>query len=148
MGRTLAAIVLALLFGADAAFAAQTTGQIHGLVTDKAGKPLENVTVTLVGPTTSGRPTTTDARGEFRFFHLTPGTYSVWAEEDGPRVAWRSIGVRVGVTSHVTLSVRTAGADEHDAPELDDGGCGEPPSPPPGSPAPGTSPKPTRGVAL
>lgn len=134
MGRALAA-AMALLLGAGAAFAAQTTGQIQGVVTDKAGKPLENVTVTLVGPTTSGRPTTSDEHGEFRFFHLNPGTYTVWADEHGPRVAWRSIGVRVGVTSHVTITVRMPVDDDQcDPDDKDVDACDEPPPPPSRSP--------------
>lgn len=132
MERKLAAMAASLLLVAGTAFAAQTTGQIHGLVTDKDGKPLENVTVTLVGPTTSGRPTTSDEHGEFRFFHLNPGTYSVWADEHGPRVAWRSIGVRVGVTSHVTISLRTPADDDRCEPDVHDGeSCDEAPAPAP-----------------
>jgi hypothetical protein len=132
--------VVSLLVGTGAAFAAQTTGQIQGLVTDKQGKPLENVTVTLVGPTTSGRPTTSDEHGEFRFFHLNPGTYSVWADEDGPRVAWRSVGVRVGVTSHVTLIVRTPEGDECDPDDPDPDGCEEVAPPAPAGSPKGNSP--------
>ncbi len=111
MGRTsVVSVLVALLAGA--ASGAPTTGQIHGRVTDKEGNPLEKVVVTLVGPTTTGRPTTTDAAGEFRFYYLDPGNYTVWADEQGPRVAWRSVGVRVGVTSRVILTVRTAADDE------------------------------------
>jgi hypothetical protein len=130
MGRTSAAVfLLACLTGA--AVAAPTTGHIRGRVTDPDGKPLENVTVTLVGSATSGRPTTTDEHGEFSFFHLDPGHYTVWADEHGPRVAWRGVGVRVGRTSKVTITVRTASSkDEHDlfAPELEGGVCEEPPA--------------------
>jgi hypothetical protein len=68
---------------------------------------LSGVTVTLVGPTTSGRPTTTDVHGQFRFLQLQPGKYTVWAEEPGQRAAWRGVLVRTGTTTRVTLGVRT-----------------------------------------
>lgn len=137
MARTLAATAVGWLLVAGTALAAQTTGQIQGLVTDKEGRPLENVTVTLVGAATSGRPTTSDAHGEFRFYHLKPGTYTIWADERGPRVAWRSVGVRVGVTSHVTLTLRTPTDDDECGATEHDGGAGDEHA----APAPETPPQ-------
>jgi hypothetical protein len=140
MGRTSAAVGIAMACLVGSASAGPTTGQIRGKVTDKDGKPLENVTVTLVGSATSGRPTLTDENGEFRFFHLNPGHYTVWADEHGPRVAWRGVGVRPGTTSRVTITVRTSSErDELDlfAPDLENGVCEEPPPVPPGEPRAG-----------
>lgn len=131
MGRASTAVAVLLAVFAGAVAAAPTTGQINGRVTDKDGKAIENVTVTLVGATTSGRPTTTDERGEFRFYHLNPGHYTVWADENGPRVAWRGVGVRAGAASRVTITLRTSDKDESDlfAPELEGGQCDDAPPP-------------------
>ncbi len=131
MGRASTAVAVLLVACVGAVAAAPTTGQINGRVTDTEGKAIENVTVTLVGATTTGRPTTTDERGEFRFYHLDPGHYTVWADENGPRVAWRGVGVRAGTSSRVTITLRTSEQDESDlfAPELEGGQC-EDASPP------------------
>ncbi len=134
MRRTSKNVLLffAALLCAAVVSAVPTTGQISGRVTDQDGKAVENVTVTLVGANTSGRPTTTDERGEFRFYHLDPGHYTVWADEHGPRVAWRGVGVRAGGASRVTITLRLrTDKDESDlfAPDLEEHQCDEQPSP-------------------
>jgi iron complex outermembrane receptor protein len=106
-------VLLALLLGQTALAWAQTTGHIEGVVLDREGHPLDGVTVTLVGNMTSGTPTVTDERGQFRFVALHPGSYTVWSEEHGPRAVWRSVAVSSGMTSKVslTLSVGQAPAE-------------------------------------
>ncbi len=98
--------LLTLMLGWMVTASAQTTGHIEGVVTDPAGHPLDGVTVTLVGNMTTGTPTVTDERGHFRFVALHPGSYTVWSEEHGPRVVWRSVAVSSGMTSKVSLTLR------------------------------------------
>jgi hypothetical protein len=54
----------------------EAKGSLFGRVVDEQGGALPGVAVTLKGP---GAPAnaTTDARGEFRFLNLTPGTYTL-----------------------------------------------------------------------
>jgi len=70
------ALILALLFSGFAA--AQTTGQIVGLVLDTYGKPYPDVNVEIKNPDTGKVFTTkTDKSGQFTQVGVPPGTYVV-----------------------------------------------------------------------
>ncbi|MEO8432210.1 MAG: carboxypeptidase-like regulatory domain-containing protein, partial [Acidobacteriota bacterium] len=82
--RTITATLLALAFfmvGASL-FAQNQTGNVYGNVTDEQGGRLPGVSVTLSGV---GAPNTqvTDARGEYRFLNLSPGTYTLTYDLQG-----------------------------------------------------------------
>ena len=92
---------------------AQTlTGTIAGKVTDEQGGVLPGVTLTLTGKTGS-KTQVTDAKGEFRFFALDPGTYSVKAELQGFRTkAQEGLNVGTGKTVDVSFALGVGGVTE------------------------------------
>ena len=59
-----------------------STGSIHGTALDEQGAPLPGVAVSLLGAGERA-PVQTDARGEFRFLYISPGTYAVTLSLDG-----------------------------------------------------------------
>ena len=63
---------------------AQPTGTVHGIVADRDGQPVPGATVSLDALATDGghQETSTDDTGHFRHTNLTPGHYSVTADED------------------------------------------------------------------
>ena len=63
---------------------AQTTGTVHGIVTDRDGQPVPEATVSLDALAVDGerQETSTDDTGHFRHTDLTPGHYSVTADTD------------------------------------------------------------------
>src|SRR5262245_4531473 len=81
-------------------------GAIRGMVVDTGGIPLPGVTVVLHTKPKGGEIAhVTDARGEYQFFHVTPGVYQLEAQLTGfvPRVA--VINVKQGVESGVNLTL-------------------------------------------
>src|SRR5450759_465724 len=109
-------VILALLvaFVACGSFvSAQTlTGTMTGKVTDEQGGVLPGVTVTLTGRTGS-QTQVTDAKGEYRFLGLNPGTFNVKAELQGFRSKQQE-GVDVGLAKNaeVNLSLAVGGVTE------------------------------------
>ena len=63
---------------------AQTTGSVHGIVTDRLGQPVPGATVSLDAHGADGghQETSTDNAGHFRHTKLTPGHYTVTADTD------------------------------------------------------------------
>src|SRR5512144_2580564 len=105
MRRRIILSLLALVFVWTASAGAQTlTGTIAGKVTDESGGVLPGVTVTLLsaqGPQTQ----VTDAKGEFRFIGLQPGTYAVKSELSGFRPKeQQGLDLGIGKTIDVTLA--------------------------------------------
>jgi hypothetical protein len=90
-------------------FAQQLTGNIFGLVTDQDGARLPGVTVGLTG---AGTPHsfTTDARGEFRFLNVPPGSrYTLTYElENFVKVTKTNVQVSVGVNTQANAVMRLA----------------------------------------
>jgi protocatechuate 3,4-dioxygenase beta subunit len=71
------AVALALLLMATP-LVAQTAGRIQGTVTDNTGAPVPGVAVSASSPSLQGvQSTASDAKGEFRFASVPPGTYAV-----------------------------------------------------------------------
>src|SRR5450759_1089012 len=103
------AIILALLAVAvtwTANAGAQTlTGTIVGKGTDEQGGVLPGVSVTLTGKMGT-KNQVTDAKGEFRFIGLDPGTYTVKSELQGFRAQKRGgVDVASGKTADVSLAL-------------------------------------------
>ncbi len=82
---------------------AQTAGRIQGTVTDNTGAPVPGVAVIASSPSLQGvQSTVTDAKGEFRFASVPPGTYGVKAELSGFKNV-NQTGVVVGIDRTATV---------------------------------------------
>ena len=91
---------------ATAAFAAETTGSLSGVVRGTDGAGLGGVTVTVKGPfLPAGRSVVTDREGAFSFQRLLPGTYQVSAEVQGMGSVQREALVALDKDTQVELSV-------------------------------------------
>lgn len=107
MKRTwILALLVTVMAGASLAGAQTLTGTILGVITDEQGGVLPGVNVTLTGRTGSITQVT-NAKGEYRFLALNPGTYSVRAEIQGfkPKEQ-QNIEVGVARTAQVDLSLQ------------------------------------------
>jgi hypothetical protein len=105
----LAAAALALVFCARGVLAQQQTGNVYGRVTDEQGVGLPGVSVTLSG---IGAPVTTvtDARGDYRFLNLAPGSYSLTHALSGFQTLKRDgVVVAVGRNTELTAPMKIAG---------------------------------------
>jgi len=95
--------VLALLAAVDTARAQSGSGSIHGIVNDSTGAPQSGVTVRIQGAETSRH---TDARGQFAFDGLRPGSYGLDVTGIAARPVRDSVVVRAGDTTHVRFVMR------------------------------------------
>jgi hypothetical protein len=111
-----AALSLALLFGAAEAFAqGTTTGGLVGTLTDSTGAVLPGVTVTLTGPSVQGaRTAVSDEQGLYRFRNVPPGTdYKITAQLSGFRdTTQERIQVFLGQEGTINLTMGPAGVAE------------------------------------
>jgi len=78
-----------------------TTGNLTGIVTDKNGKPIEGVTVTIVA---TGYVTLTDPNGEYTFTDVTASAYGVTAEKKGYKTKLET-GVNINAGETTTLNI-------------------------------------------
>ena len=92
------ALMAVVTFGLAAPAAAQTTGQILGLITDAAGKGVADVAITVSSPQSVGTSTVhTDASGHYGVFALPPGTYTLQTALTGFQTTTQSgVVVRLG----------------------------------------------------
>jgi hypothetical protein len=84
----------------------EAKGNLYGKVVDEQGGVLPGVTVTLSG---QGAPVilTTDARGEFRFLNLSPGTYTVKLDLTGFAVVTReNVAVSLGRNTEIREALK------------------------------------------
>ena len=109
--RMAAALGLALLAPAGAAFAQLQSGNLYGSVNDQSGAALPGVTVTLTGRV-SPDVQVTDSQGKFRFVGLEPGTYSIEATLEGfSPVSYPNVTINVGRNTAVELTMSGAVAE-------------------------------------
>jgi hypothetical protein len=100
------ALVAALALAALPAAAQQLTGNIYGSVTDEQGGRLPGVTVTLTG-IGAPRTQTTDARGEYRFVNLDPGSYTLNYDLQGfAKVTKSNVQVAVGQNTDTSAALK------------------------------------------
>jgi hypothetical protein len=113
MRRTfILALLVAFVAGTGLASAQALTGTVAGKVTDEQGGVLPGVTVTLTGSTGS-QTQVTDARGEYRFLGLVPGTYNVKADLVGFRPKeQQGVVVNIGRAVVVNLTLPVGGIAE------------------------------------
>ena len=96
-----AAVCLTLLIVAPAA---QTSaGTIAGTVTDGAGAPLPGVTVRLASRGATPRTALTNAKGEFTFQQVPPGTYDLTATLSGFQPFSTRLSVAAGKAARVSI---------------------------------------------
>ncbi len=101
-----AGVAAALAMAAAVAAAQQLTGSIHGHVADEQGGRLPGVSVTLSG-VGAPRSQTTDARGEYRFLNLSPGSYAlVYALSGFARVEKTDVQVSVGQNTITSATLK------------------------------------------
>jgi outer membrane receptor protein involved in Fe transport len=113
-GKRLAAFLLVAAVMATGQLWAQvsTTGEIVGVVKAGDGTVLPGATVTVEGAALIQKSinVTTDAAGAFRFPQLTPGLYVVRVELTGFNAQEYQVGVNVGRTSSVRVTLSAAKA--------------------------------------
>ena len=99
------ALLTALLVAfAPTAAAADTTGVLHGIITDeKTGVPVAGAAVIVESPSHVER-TTTDARGSYCFMSLVPDTYALSVELRGYEPI-RYAGIRTQAGIALALNV-------------------------------------------
>lgn len=106
--RLLVGIGSLVLLLAVAAAAQQTTGTLRGFVTEDKGEALPGVTIEITSPALmSARTTITDARGQYRFLYLPPGTYTVCAKLQGFEVCFvKGVSVQIGSTASADVVMK------------------------------------------
>ncbi|HTO89427.1 MAG TPA: TonB-dependent receptor [Thermoanaerobaculia bacterium] len=87
------------------------TGNLYGTALDEQNKVLPGATVTLSGPG-AARTTATDAKGDFHFLNLSPGSYTVTLEMPGFEPARREADVELGRDVVLSIPMALAGTAE------------------------------------
>jgi carboxypeptidase family protein len=93
---------------------AQTlTGSIRVTVRDNQGESLPGVVVTATSPILTGsRTTVTDANGTSFLRGLPPGEYEVQAQLEGFKTGVTEVGVRIGQTTPVNMTLELSTVEE------------------------------------
>src|SRR5579864_6371470 len=89
------------------AFAQQTTGDVHGTVTDQSGAAVPGSALTLTDQATgAARKTTSDSQGNFSFLELPVGTYTLTSTKDGFKtVSQKDMAVHVATVTNTTVQL-------------------------------------------
>jgi len=105
VSRTLLLPVFALLSLAASAFA-QSTSQLHGVVTDPQGAAIAGARLALSGEGTGfNRQAVSNANGEYQFLQVPPGTYKMVADMAGFTALTRT-DIQLLVNTPTTLDLR------------------------------------------
>jgi Ca-activated chloride channel family protein len=121
MGRytSVIAVWIAALLLTGAA-AQPGAGNIQGFVRDSAGTALTGAEVHLTSRAQPERSTFTDAKGEFAFRGVPPGSYTVTATLAGFARATTSVSVTPGTTAKVSFMLQPASmAEQTNAPKAE-----------------------------
>jgi hypothetical protein len=102
--RRLAASAALLLAACTMPALAGTTGQVEGRITDTAGRPLSNASITLVS-TGVRLFTKSDERGHYHFLSLYPDDYLVTVNRGG-NASFVSMWFEVQADQTTTCNVR------------------------------------------
>jgi hypothetical protein len=111
LGAMICALFLCL---GTAGFAQESSvkGNLGGVVVDQTGAVIPGAKVTLTGPT-GNVSVTSDREGNFVFFRLNPGLYSVKVERQGFKAAdVKNVEVAIGRTSSVRMQLAPGAATE------------------------------------
>jgi hypothetical protein len=111
-GITRSFALLLMLLAAATAGAQSFSGTVTGVVTDEQAGALPGATVTLTGKTGS-RTTVSDAKGEYRFTAVDPGSYDITVELTGFRPMKReNVPVSIGKTAEGLFTMKVGGLTE------------------------------------
>jgi hypothetical protein len=86
-------------------------GTVEGTITDEQAAVLPGVTVTLTGPRGT-QTAVTDAKGQYRFVGVQPGTYTLKTELASFATQEKSVTVGIGKTITADFSMKLAGVTE------------------------------------
>jgi hypothetical protein len=102
-----ALLALTCLFAARLQAQNISTAQLSGTVHDQTGAVIPNATVTIADASRGfSRTTTTDAQGNYKFFLLPPGTYTVTATYTGfNTVVSKNVILNIGDQAQLPLSL-------------------------------------------
>jgi hypothetical protein len=110
--KTLTRSFAFLLLCASIAFGQSFSGTVNGVVTDEQGGALPGATVTLTGKAGT-RTAVTDAKGEYRFTAVDPGSYEIAVELTGFRPMKRTdVPVSIGKTAEGLFAMKVGGLTE------------------------------------
>ncbi|MBZ5607296.1 MAG: carboxypeptidase-like regulatory domain-containing protein [Acidobacteriia bacterium] len=99
-------LALAIAFLSVPQAQAQTTGSIHGSVTDPNGAVIPGAAVSATNKGTDlNRRVTTNPEGSFGFENLPPGQYDVRAEQQGFTSQLQAVTVQVGTNTTVNFAM-------------------------------------------
>jgi Ca-activated chloride channel family protein len=101
MRNRMSAVVAVVYMLVVLVVAQSSRGRLTGIITDSSGGVLPGVTVTLTG--VERRTNTTDARGEFTFVDLAPGSYEFRAELAGFATLARKVDITGQNTPRLNL---------------------------------------------
>ena len=107
-------VLLVLLAATSVSAAAQTTGNLTGLVQDQSGAALPNATVTARNVQTStARTQQTNDEGRYRFANMPVGTYEITIEAPNfARHIQQGVQLLVGQEAVINVTMQPAGVQE------------------------------------
>src|SRR6266478_3284934 len=106
--RSICIFLLVAWLSASVAFSQAVNGSLVGAVTDSSGGSVPNAKVTITETNTGvSRSTNTNESGNYNFYDLPPGTYTVTAEQTGFKRASRpGVDVVVNTSGRVDLTLQ------------------------------------------
>lgn len=107
-------MLLALLLISTVRGAAQTSGEITGVVTDASGAAVSGATVTVINiATNAARQVPTNSEGVYNFPSLLPGIYTLKVEQSGFKVVLReNIQLQVQQVARIDVSMEIGAVGE------------------------------------
>jgi Carboxypeptidase regulatory-like domain/TonB-dependent Receptor Plug Domain len=106
--------ILVLALGAPSLLAqyARTTGNLYGRISDEQAGVLQDVSVTISGPSFS-QTHSSDSRGEFRALNVAPGTYTVMLARAGfESLVLKNVTINLGRDTELTVTMKVSAAAE------------------------------------
>jgi hypothetical protein len=106
--------LLCCFFGATALFAQFETAEVLGTVSDPSGRPIAKASVTLTNLDTGIQSkANTDENGNYDFFNVKVGRYSLVVEQAGfSKFSTSDVDVTVGARQRVDVSMQVGAVTE------------------------------------
>ena len=111
--KLIAVLAVSVMF-LPLSFGQQTTGDIHGTVTDPSGAAVPGSALTLTDQANgAARKGTSDAQGGFSFLQVPVGTYTITATKEGfKRVSQKDVEVHVATVTTTAVRLEVGAATE------------------------------------